>query len=76
LDIESLNALAVRLDDRADEITQVTLHELEQDIWTAARVASQMAHVRFVLAELVGELPEGSFVRKEICELLSGKTEG
>ncbi len=70
LDYEQLTALAVRLDDRADEITQVTLHDLEQDIRTAARVASAHAHWRFALAELAASLPAGTHARNEILNLL------
>ncbi len=57
LDIETLNALAVALDDHADGIEQVTLHKLEQDIRAAAWVASDMAHWRFVVAEVADALP-------------------
>jgi hypothetical protein len=69
-DIETLNQLAVALDDHADSIEQVTLHKLEQDIRTAARVASEMAHWRFDLAELAASLPAGNFARNEILKLL------
>ena len=70
LDIETLNALAVRLDDHADSIEQVTLHALEKDIRTAARVASEMARWRFALAELAASLPAGNFARNELLTLL------
>jgi hypothetical protein len=70
LDIEQLNALAVRLDDRADEITQVTLHDLEQDIRAAARVASEHAHFRFVVADVAATLPGENPAKKELLELI------
>jgi hypothetical protein len=70
LDIETLNQLAVALDDHADGIEQVTLHKLEQDIRTAARVASEMARWRFALAELAASLPAGNFARNQILKLL------
>jgi hypothetical protein len=70
LDIETLNQLAVALDDHADGIEQVTLHKLEQDIRTAARVASEMARWRFALAELAASLPAGNFARNELLALL------
>jgi hypothetical protein len=50
--IETLNALGARLYDHADSITNVAAHEMEIDIRLAARVCSNLATLRFRVAEI------------------------
>ena len=52
LDIETLNTVALRLDERADTIRQVTLADLVADIRIAARACGLLAHIRFALGDL------------------------
>jgi hypothetical protein len=71
LDIEALNQLAVRLRDHADAIRNPAAQKkLGTDLHTAADVASNMAHFRFVIAELAASLPAGNFARNELLALL------
>jgi hypothetical protein len=73
LDIEALNQLAVRLrDDYVDNVRNPTL---ARDLDTAADVASQHAHFRFVVAEVADALPWENPAKKELLELI-GKQEG
>jgi hypothetical protein len=53
LDIESLNAVALRLRERSDQIVQVTLQDLALDLKLAARCADLLAHIRFELGEVI-----------------------
>jgi hypothetical protein len=53
LDIEQLNALAVRLRDYCDDVRHPTL---AQDLDTAANVASEHAHWRFTMKEAIADL--------------------
>ena len=52
LDIETLNAVALRLRERSEAIQQVTLLDWAVDLKLAARCADLLAHLRFELAEL------------------------
>ena len=69
LDIETLNAVALRLDERADTIRQVTLVELVADIRIAARACGLLAHIRFALGE-IAEKTKDHDTRLEIRGLL------
>jgi hypothetical protein len=53
LDIETLNAVSLRLRERSDAIQQVTLLDWAVDLRTAARCAEVLAHVRFELSEVI-----------------------
>jgi hypothetical protein len=75
LDIESLNALAVRLRDHADGIRNPAAQKkLGADLHTAADVASEHAHWRFQIAEVADALPWENPAKKELLTLL-GKAE-
>lgn len=52
LDIETLNAIAARLLERAETIHQITLVELVLDLRLAARACELLAHVRFALGDI------------------------
>src|SRR5258708_28979295 len=67
LDIEALNALAVRL---RDDYVDVRNPARAKDLTLAANVASEHASWRFALAELATELPAGNHARNEILKLL------
>jgi hypothetical protein len=67
LDIEALNALAVRLRDTAEDIRNPAL---VADMNTAANVASEHAHWRFIIAEVADAMPFGNPVKKELLTLL------
>jgi predicted DNA-binding protein with PD1-like motif len=69
LDIETLNTVALRLDERADTIRQVTLVELVADIRIAARACGLLAHIRFALGE-ISEKTKDHDTRLEIRGLL------
>jgi hypothetical protein len=51
-DYETLTKLGARLFDHADSITNVAAHEMEVDIRSAARVCSNLATLRFRIAEI------------------------
>jgi hypothetical protein len=71
LDIEALNALATKLRVHADAIRNPAAQKkLGIDLHTAADTASQMAHWRFIVAEVAASLPAGNFARNEILKLL------
>jgi hypothetical protein len=53
LDIETLNAVALRLRERSDAIQQVSLQDWAIDLKTAARCAELLAHIRFELGEAI-----------------------
>lgn len=53
LDIETLNAVALRLEERAGQITQMTLQDLALDLRLAARCADVLGHIRFELGEII-----------------------
>jgi hypothetical protein len=69
LDIETLNTVALRLDERADTIRQVTLVDLVADIRIAARVCGLLAHIRFALGE-IAEKTKDHDTRLELRGLL------
>jgi hypothetical protein len=69
LDVETLNAIALRLDERADAIRQVTLVDLVADIRIASRACEVLAHVRFALGE-IAEKTKDHDTRLEIRGLL------
>jgi hypothetical protein len=80
-DIEQLNALAVRLSDRADQISQITLWDLARDLRLAAQVTAKLATLRFRIAEIAGELlahPEwdGAAVARDLRDALADAKEG
>jgi hypothetical protein len=70
LTIEELNAISVRLYDRAEQITQVSLHGLAEDIRMAARVCSKLASLHF----RVGEIAETTMAHPEWTAPLSPAT--
>jgi hypothetical protein len=67
LDIEALNKLATRLRDTADVIMNPGVRA---DINTAASVASEHAHWRFVVAEVAAALPLDNPAKKELLTLI------
>jgi hypothetical protein len=69
LDIETLNTVALRLDERADTIRQVTLADLVADIRIAARACGLLAHIRFALGE-IAEKTKDHDTRLELRGLL------
>jgi len=69
LDIPTLNAVALRLDERADQIVLISLEELRLDLKLAARCAGMLAHVRFELGE-IAEKTKDHDTRLEIRGLL------
>jgi hypothetical protein len=69
LDIETLNTVALRLDERADTIRQVTLADLVADIRIAARACGLLAHNRFALGE-IAEKTKDHDTRLELRGLL------
>jgi hypothetical protein len=52
LNIKTLNAIAARLSDRADELTQITVRGLADDLRLASRIATKLALVRRRLADI------------------------
>jgi hypothetical protein len=67
LDIEALNALAVRL---RDDYVDVRNPALVRDLDLAADAASTLAHWRFVVAEVADALPWENPAKKELLTLL------
>jgi hypothetical protein len=71
LSVKDLQALATKLRVHADSIRNPAAQKkLGTDLHTAADVASQMAHFRFIVAELAASLPAGNFARNELLVLL------
>jgi hypothetical protein len=66
LSIDALNALATRLFDHADSITNVAAHEIEKDIRLAARVASDMATLRFGVAQVAASCSDAARHLREL----------
>ena len=58
LDIETLNQIAGRLDDRADQIVLISLEELRLDLKLAARCAEVLAKIRFEVGEIITRCPD------------------
>jgi predicted ABC-type transport system involved in lysophospholipase L1 biosynthesis ATPase subunit len=52
LDTETLTAIAIRLYDRAEEIQQIALADLNHDLRLAAQVCTRLADVRLRIAEI------------------------
>jgi hypothetical protein len=52
LNVENLNAIAARLADHADGITQIALRSLADDLRLAARIAETLAAMRSEIAEI------------------------
>jgi hypothetical protein len=71
--IEALNALGARLYDHADSITNVAAHEMEVDIRLAASVCSNVATLRFRVAEIAeAELTQpGPAIRRDLLGALA-----
>jgi hypothetical protein len=69
LDIETLNAISARLVERADQIQQVTLQDLNRDLRMAARACDLLAHLRFELGEIAGKTTDQDTAR-ELRDLL------
>lgn len=74
LSIEQLNATALRLRERSDEIHQLSLQDLRRDLLIAARCADLLAHVKFVLGEIMTSDPavEGQ-IRVLLDDIENGK---
>jgi hypothetical protein len=68
-DIETLNAISVRLGDHADKITNAARQDIAADLRLAARIADKLAGLRFRIDEIAEQLlahPEwdrGAFAR-------------
>jgi hypothetical protein len=70
LDIEQLNQLATRL---RDDYVDVRNPALARDLDTAADVASEHAHWRFMIAEVADALPGENPAKRELLELIGKK---
>ena len=80
-DIETLNALAVRLSDRADQISQITLWDLARDLRLAAQVSHKLATLRFRVAEIAEQMLahaewDGAAVARDLRDALADAREG
>jgi hypothetical protein len=67
LNIEALNQLATRL---RDDYVDVRNPALARDLDTAADVASEHAHFRFVVAEVADALPGENPAKRELLTLI------
>jgi hypothetical protein len=72
-DYETLNALGARLYDHADSITNVARHEMEVDIRLAARACSNLASLRFRVAEIAEAAlaQPGAAIRRDLVAALA-----
>src|SRR5260221_13667658 len=80
-DIETLNALALRLSDRADQISMITLWDLARDLRLAAQVSHKLATLRFRIDEIAGSLLahsewDGAAVARDLRLALDDAREG
>src|SRR5258708_37370565 len=80
-DLETLNALAVRLSDRADQISQITLWDLARDLRLAAQVTAKLASLRFRIAEIAEQLLahpgwDGAALARDLRDALADAKEG
>jgi hypothetical protein len=64
LSVEALNGLALRLSDHADAITNAAARNIESDIRLAARVASDMAALRFDIKAIAAACKDESTTRQ------------
>ena len=55
-DTEMLNTIAIRLYDRAEEIQQIALADLNHDLRLAAQVCTRLADVRLRIAEIAANV--------------------
>ena len=69
LGIEELNTVALKLRERADAVTQMTLQDFVLELGLAARACDLLAHVRFALGE-IAEKTKDHDTRLEIRGLL------
>jgi hypothetical protein len=69
LGIEELNAVSLRLKERADSVHQFSLAELVADLNIAARACEVLAKLRFSLAELAEKTTDHD-VRLELRGIL------
>jgi hypothetical protein len=72
LDYGTLTAISLRLSERADLITQITLQDLALDIRLAAQACDKLASLRFRIAE-IAEMAlnqDGAATARDLRELL------
>jgi len=69
LGVEELNTVALKLRERADAVTQMTLQDFVLELGLAARACDLLAHVRFALGE-IAEKTKDHDTRLEIRGLL------
>jgi hypothetical protein len=72
-DYETLTKLGARLFDHADRITSVAAHEMEVDIRSAARVCSNLATLRFRIAEIADRAltQAGAAIRRDLLDAIA-----
>jgi hypothetical protein len=72
-DYETLTKLGARLFDHADSITNVARHDMEIDCRLAARALSNMATLRFRVAEIaeMALTQAGAAIRRDLLDALA-----
>jgi hypothetical protein len=72
-DYETLTKLGARLFDHADSITNPAAHEMEIDIRLAAQVCSNLATLRFRVAEIAEAAltQAGAAIRRDMLDALA-----
>ena len=70
LGYETLTKLGARLYDHGDSITNVARHDMEVDIRLAARVCSNMATLRFRVAEIAEHPLTHASIRRGLLDAL------
>jgi hypothetical protein len=68
----TLNAISLRLAERADQIQQVTLADLAHDIRLASQVCDKLASLRFRIGEIAEQAlhQDGGATARDLRELL------
>jgi hypothetical protein len=70
--IEALSALAARLFDHAESITNPARHDMEVDCRLAARALSNFATLRFRVGEIAEALTQpGAAIRRDLLGALA-----
>jgi hypothetical protein len=72
LDIGTLNAISLRLSERAEQISQITLQDLALDLRLASRACDKLSSLRFRIAEIAEKAltQDGGATHRDLRALL------
>ena len=64
LNAEEINKIAVRLGERADQITMITSQDLALDLRLASRICDKLTHIRAEVAQIAGRCTDKDAARE------------